>query len=795
MTRVLPELGRLVRLFAARWAVYVLMVAGLALAYCTAILIGLYVQNELTFDRFLPGLDQVYFVSAQYGPEGRALIDSDRTPAGLARWIRSDTPEVAEVARVDIQEWPMRSPRRFVKERFFWADANLFDILRFPVLHGNLRTALNAPGSVVLTRRLALAYFGREDVIGETLTTYKGAPLTVTAVLKDIPANSSLDREMFVSGRGDYAKLYAYDHNPNLLWPNSYTYVTLRPGADRTTLAASMLEISRRHWQGPNNVPDGYRILPLGALHFQPHGDGEMRPRGHLDSVVAMVGVAGAILALACINLSGLILAERNERTAELMVYRALGARRIDLIGRVLAESLAVNVLAAWIGVALAERLLPYINAELGLGLSMWARPIALLAAVSVATAGLVVAGGALPAVILSRPNRPDRRGMPGGDPASIGWRGWVIAQLALVIVLLTASHTTLRQWTFATTTGLGFDANNVVMIKLGDDADIRDAFLPELRTVPGVEAVSLSWGTPTNDFVRPAWTARPGQSMIALTRNSIDPNFMAVYRIHLLAGRNLSGTFVSPEVPKEVLINLQAVKALGFSSPQAAIGVAIDYHTDRTVMHSTIVGVVPDMRVVTLYEPVRPMIFDGFAKYFTQANVRIAPNQMAPTLRRIDAAWGRGALGTVPVERLSFRDYLLQQYHDLHQQIAAFYIVSSLAIILSMLGLTGLSIFLTRHQMKEVAIRRALGATYKDVFVQRLRPFVVPFLISNVVAWPVAWLSITTWFSSFADHVPLSWLSFVGAGIVSIVFGFLTIAINAALSMRSAPMTGLREG
>lgn len=792
MTAFFPEIVRAGRLIAGRWAVYLLMITGLALAYCASVIIGLYVHSELTYDRFIPGIDRVYVVSAKYGPLGRALIDSDRIPAGLARWIKSDMPEVAEATRLDTQEWPMRSARRDVKERFYFADANLFEVLQLPALHGNAKTALSKPGSIVLTRRMAVAYFGREDIIGQTLTTNNLYTLTVTAVLEDLPANTHLDREIFVAGNAPYAKLDAYDHNLNLLWPNTYTYVTLKPSAEATRVSSKLADITRRHWQGPNNLPDAYELVPLKNLHFRPHGDGEMKPRGHLDSVFALVGVAVAILAMACINFSGLILAERSERLAELTLYRALGARRIDLVVQIMHETLVVNLVSVLMGLVMVERVLPVVNSKLDLALALWSHPLSLLLCLGIATAMLIVAGGTFPALILSSPGKTDRKSTDTG--ASMRWRGWVVAQLILVIVLLAGAHTMSRQWTYATTDALGFNGDNVVMVKLSEIREINAAFSGDISSIPGVENAALSWGTPTNDFVRPAWVNRPGHPLVALTRNSVQPSFFDVYDVKLLAGRNLAGTFVEPETPRTVLINLAAVQALGFSTPQAAVGAKIEYYTDQTQMSSTVSGVVSNLRVSTLYDSMQPMIFDNYAKYFTQVNVRIAPGQTEDTLKRIDALWRRDAAGAVPIERRFFRDYLMSQYHDLRQQITVFYVISGLAILLSALGLTGLSIFLTRHQMREMAVRRALGATFGDIFLQRFMPFVAPFLLANLIAWPAAWLATEAWLGAFSEHVSLSWLSLAGAGFICGLFGLLTVAAYSAIGVRDVRISLLRS-
>lgn len=783
------------RAIAGRTTVYALMIVGLCLSYCVAIVITLFVTDELSYDRFLAGADRVYLVSTNYGPQGRPLVASDVTPAGVARWLKRDIPSVESVGRLSPVEWPMQTARRKVKERFYWADSNIFEILKLPALHGDLKTALAQPDTVVMTERKALAYFGRDDVIGRSLTTRENLKLRVTAVLRDFPANTHLDREIFVSGISPNSMLALFDSNPQLEWPSSYTYVVFKKDAPVGSVPTRLRDITRQHWQGPNNLPEGFELIPILQLHFQPHGDGQMKPRGHLNTVIAVAVVAFAILALASINFSGLVLAESNERSSEMALRKALGARRTDLIAQVLQESLSVNIISSILALAMTERLLPTLNRGLDLNLSLWSHTASLLGLLSVATLTSGFLSGLYPAIIVSKPyaTRHLTFRVKTGKDASDKWRGWVIAQLSLVVILLIASHTMSRQWAYAIREAPNINGENVMMIRFGDEPGTYQAFVDDVRALKGVEAVAESWGAPTTEFVRPAWINRPS-GLVTLTRTSVQPEFFKVYGVPLLAGHNLTGTFFFPETPRDILVNASAVRALGFGNPQESIGKEIEYETDRTTMRSRIVGVVPDLRFGTLYEPTQPMIFDNFSKYFTQLNVKLDVNGVDETIRQIDILWRRDAAGAVPIDRRFYNDYLLEQYHDLHQQMRVFNLVSAVAILLSMLGLTGLSIFLTRHQVREVAIHRALGATFTDILLFRLVPFLKPFLIANILGWPLAWIFLQIWLGSFSNHIGLAPWSFLGAGMTSLAFALATVAAHSAMTTRKVSVASLRH-
>lgn len=777
---------------ASRWGVYVLMILGLCMAYATAMTISLYVRDEFTYDRFLNDTERLYLLSGRYGPVGQPLITSDVAPAGMARWIGHERGDIEAVSRLVPVEWPLSSDRRSVKERFYWADENIFDLLKLPVLKGDLNRALSKPGTIVMTERMARAYFGHADVVGSYLFSKGGMPLEVKAILQDFPSNTHLDREIFVSGKADYTMLSVLDGNPKYLWPTSYTYIRLRPATSVTMVERNLLELSRTHWQGPNNIPVGFRLIPLTDLHFQPQGDGQMKPRGHLNSVYTMMVVAVAVLLLAGINCAGLILAEAHERGREMALYASLGATRWRQMSYILREALVVNLMSAGMGLALVERVLPLINAELGIRLALWKSPVLELGGIAAAALFMGAMCGAYPAARITRFVISGAQDKSGGL-SSDRWRGWVTAQLVLVITLLIITHTMARQWDYATRDALNFNGDDVVMVRF-DEKEISRAFSTQIRYLEGVDVVAESFGIPTTTFVRPGWIRKPDGSLVSFMRNSVHPDFFSVYQVPILAGENLRGTFRDPENPRDILINEAAVRALGYDSLQQALGQTIEYETDRTRFRSRIIGVVPNLRFSTVYEPSHPMIFDNFSKYFTQVNVRLTPENQSRTLARIDALWAEVAGGSVPVERIFYQEYQQEQYHDMNQQVRTFGLVSAVAMLLSILGLSGLSIFLTRHQMREVAIRRALGARFREIFLLRLYPFILPLILANLIAGGLAWVILEIWLESFAARVDLSAASFLISGVLASGIALATLSAHVALTIRRAPMRILRQ-
>lgn len=775
------------RIIIGRWVIYLLMICGLTLGFCTALIIGLYVRNELTFDSFLPDGDRIYLIATKYGARDQPLAESDMTPAALAKWVKADLPNAETVARLISSEWPLLTLRKKMRGQFYWADPNIFEILKLPVAQGDLRTALNEPGSVVLTERMAVAYFGRADAIGQKLMTWNKIQLHVTAVLKDFPANTNLDREIFISGRGDYSEISVLETRSNALWPSAYTYITFKPGTAVSETEQALLRIGLRRWQGDLTVPAGFSLIKLPDVHFHPRGDSQMKPRGHLELVISLCLVAFIVVAHAGVNLAGLILAEANERGDEMALRAALGACRHDLIWQVVQEALCVSCFSALAATALAEQILPALNSAFALGLSLWKEPFGLLAAIIGSACLFGLLSGLFPALIVSRPFRhsePTSRSTTNLHRSG-RWRGWIVAQLALVIVLLIMAGTMSRQWAYATGAALNFDGANVLIVKHSDwrFSTKVSAFMAKLRTLEGVEAAAESFGTPTAGFIRPVWVNGHDGRLTALARNSVSPDFFEVFHVPFLAGGNLTGTYVFPDAPKEIILNRSAARALGFSVPASAIGKIIEYDADKLHLRSRIVGVIPDMRLAPVYEPVQPMIFDNDGTYFSQISIRISPDNQDETIRRIGQLWDRLTDGEMPIIQGTFHEYLLDQYADLHHQILVAGIVSFVSAVLSILGFVGLSIFQTRHQVRETAIRRALGASFLDIIHDRLSVFYGPILIANLIAWPAAWILMSNWLDSFADHIPLSIGDFFAAAVISSGFALIVSAVYSGIS------------
>jgi putative ABC transport system permease protein len=786
-TSVLVHVGRSILRY---WGLSLLNALGLAIGSAAAIIIAIYVRDELSFDRFIPDADRIVVLTSVYSPADSPVVSKDKVPAGVASWLRTDSAAVEAVARLTPSDWPIRSARFQSVERFYWADPNFFDLLHVRAVAGDLKTALLKPYSIVMTQRVARRYFGRDDVVGQTLFINGNSPVTVTAVLADLPANNSLGREIFISGTSTYGMLRVLDVHPDWEWASCYTFMRLKTGAQLTP--ETVRQIVARHWNNTFNLPAAFHLFPLADLHFQPEADGQMTPRGHKDTVTAMAFVAGLILFLAAVNFAGLMTAQIDERRAEMMIRRSLGAKRHHLFLQVFLETAVINAFSLVAGLALVERLLPVINARLGLALSLWSSPLfGIGCAVIAAMAGL--AAGLYPAIVLSAVPVSSGQDKDTGGGAYLGRVGWIAIQFSLLITLLIASQTVYRQWAFATGAALNFDADRVIQLETYTAGGLEDSFRQHLLALPGVQDAAYSRAFPAEDDTRPGWATGPS-GRIQFNRETVDTHFFHMFGVRLLAGRNFSSVYYGLHNPNEIILSRSAVKALGYPTPASAVGRVLDYEGDHTRIRSRIIGVVDDMRIDTVREPLQPTAFDTEATYFTRLNVKLRRGSEAATLAAIDGLWKRDYPNNNPVVRHFYADYLSGLYRDMIQQWWAFGLLSAVGVCLSILGLIGLSVYLARTRLREIAIRNALGARLWDMVLLRIEPFVKPLLVANILAGIAAWGLMSWWLRLFSAHVDLDPLSFAAAGMLTVFIALVTLGLHAVSASPARSSQPLRN-
>lgn len=796
---------------------------GLAVAFASAILIGLYLRHELTYDRFIPGHERTYLVRQSFATRDKPLFRMDYSSAALAGDLKLAVPQIQYVARLANFGFPptLRRGDLSVSERSFaWADPDFFKALPFPAVAGDPARALEAPDALVLSRSAARKYFGKDAPLGGQLLV-DGVPMRVAAVIEDMPSNSHLATDVFASSLAPSSMMRPLEragYTSNSL----LTYVRLKPGASEASVDAELADLVARRI-GPfyrrMNPDEHYteffmRLVPLAAIHTDPADGGDPKP-GADTKVLAGLGVIGVLIVMvAAINFVTLMTARASRRAVEVGVRKALGAERRDLIAQFMGEAMIYVSVALLIAVSAAELLLPAVNAALQRKMSFdYLSNPALLAGLLGTAVLVALAAGVYPALVLSsfRPSTVLK-----GGPVATGRIGGfvrqalVVAQFAVLVALLLSTATIFRQTRFALRDATHIDKDGVMMLFAQPCTDaMRDA----IAKIPGVQRAACSSPSAiglgdSNQMVQ----ANGRKAMLHYSQ--VDFGFFEVYGVRPDAGRLFradhagdDGALLTAANPP-LIINETAAKALGYASPHAAIGKPVAWSYNRSVKMglrademapygtSQIVGVIPDISFGSVRQKVDPKFYYVGPKtdmlQSSGLNVRIDQTRMAQVLAAIDRLWPTIAHGQ-PMQRFSADQLLLRLYIDNVIQGGFIAVCALIAVSIACLGLFALSAFTAERRTKEIGVRKAMGASSADILKLLLWQFTKPVIWANLIAWPAAFFVLRWWLASFAYHVDLAPWTFAAAGAGALVIAWATVFVHALNVARAKPVGALR--
>jgi len=805
------------RLYAA------LTITGLAIGFAAAILIGLYVRHETTYDQFVPGHDRVFLVNLKVTPLGKPAADMDVTSARLAGDLKLDFPQIQYAARLDFSGFPptVRRGDVSVSERMFlWVDPDFFRVMPMPAIAGDPTTALDAPDGLVLPRATARKYFGRDAPIGEVLQV-DGHPMRVNAVIEDLPSNSHLTGDFFASSKASFSPTRPLDdagYSSNSLT----TYVRLKPGVSAASINAALPGfLARRVTPVVNrinpNVPfrEELRLKPLTAIHLQPASAvGDLKPAADVKVLAGIAIIGVLIVVVAAINFVTLMTARASRRAMEVGVRKALGAQRWDLIIQFMGEAMAYVVIALILAVSIAELVLPGVNAVLQrkIAFNYLTDPQLLIAMIAVTLVTGLLAG-LYPALVLSsfRPASVLKGGPIAGAGGGAVRQALVVAQFAVLITLVLATSTIYRQTMFALKDATHTNKDRVVMLFA---SPCTDALRNAITALPGVHAAACASAEAVN-FSQSRDVVTVNGRYVDLDYAPVDFGFFEVYGVRPIAGRVFridrpgdDGARLQDAAPP-IVINEAAVRAMGLRSSSAAIGQLVTWHFNPAFSSKTmgapvapartseVIGVVPDFTFGSVRQAVDARFFYVGPKidYLRSLalNVKLEPDHVAETLQRIDRVWGKLS-GGQPLQRY-FADQvlLLRLYVDDVIQGGFIAVCALIAVSIACLGLFALSAYTAERRTKEIGVRKAMGASSSDILRLLLWQFVKPVLLANLIAWPAGYLAMSWWLRGFAYHVDLSPWTFILASAAAVLIATVTVATQSLMVARAKPVAALR--
>jgi putative ABC transport system permease protein len=803
-----------------------LSIGGLALGIAVFLVLLLYVQFERSYDKVLPGHDKVWVVTSTWHVPGIPETPYFESMGGLITQLQGDFPQVVGTRFWSDDAAVLRGDNS-TKESVARVDANFFDFFPFSVEAGDPKAALKDPNGLIITDKIARKYFGTSSSIGQQMSLNIGGTTRlyhVLAVLKDMPKDMTYTADLYVPlvvARLSKDEAQFFSH-----WGSSQlqTFVRFDSPEQAAALARQMPSFVDRHG-ATDQGPDLHKTLTVG---FMPLGDVHLADPAD-RAVIATLGIVGVLtLLIAIVNYINLATARAGLRAREVAVRKVLGGTRRSLIRQFVGEAIATAAIAALIGLALAEIALPFVNSVGGLTLSIdyWGMhsilpPLVLLIVL------IGIAAGAYPAFVLSQ-YRPAAvlasARAPGGGRAGARLRqGLVIFQFAIAIAFIIGTGVLVAQTQHLRSADLGFGRDGIITVRSFEDDALDEAqraeILAAFANLPGVTGVARGDSAPgDNGTTNSNTVSLPGQAAgpkPSLTLVDVGPNYFNVYGAHLLAGRLFDTahalddrTDVPPAelgaTPHNAVLNLSAIKQLGFASPQAAIGkLMIDGsgggNGARSVFGlngmSRIVGVIGDMRFRSPHDPVRPTIYYFFRHdpWPPIAAVRYHGANPKVLMRQLEAAWKQVA-PEVPFAGDTVDQRLYDQYYKPDTQRSHLFTIGAvLAVLIGCIGLYGLASFDTARRVKEIGIRKTLGASTRDVLRLLIGQFLRPVLIANLIAWPLAFFAMRKWLSSFDDRIALSPLFFIGATLIALTIACLTVFSQAWRVARAEPARALR--
>ena len=805
-------------------------ILGLAIAFTAAILIGQFVRNELSYDHWIPGYQRIYKITDTLVRPGQPPNSSDQTPPPLAAQLKTASSGVEAVARLE-QDFPPVKARpgdeAQTDRTFAWVDPDIFKVLPLPALAGNLDTALQQPDTVAITLAAARKYFHRDLPIGDTLMVSAQLPggasrpwhtMRVTAVLKDLPANTNLQNQVFASSRSAYSALAQQDAGPPGYGAiNTYTFVRRKPGGSGADLQRALDASTGPEVAMASAFSPGSRWLfnplPLGEAHLTPTSQTAVivQPTGSRTVAYGIAGVGAMIVLVAAINFVTLMTARAARRGVEVGVRKATGARRSDLMAQFIGEALLQVALAAMIAAALAEALIGPFDAfiQRGLTLDYPHDPALVISAVGVAVAvGLLAA--VYPALVLSgfRPAAVLKGGAAHGSSGSpVARTTLVVVQFTVLVCLIATTATIYRQTQFALAQGLG-GADNKRMVSVV--APCNGPFHQEALKLPGVAGAACSSYAALNmpGGAQLATVQLGGGRKTTFAWSPVEFGFFELFAVKPLAGRVFlrdrgeDGVLTDPNTAAQptVIINETAAHDLGFADPRAAVGKTLNWSRGRPneppsstppPAPSRIVGVVADMPT-TVRVAAQPTFYYVSPSNSFFVTFRMSGQDIAGTVKALADTWKRTNAGQ-PYNSLWLSQFRLSQYLDLTIQGTTVAICSGLAVLIACLGLFALSAYTTERRTKEIGVRKAMGADTRDVVLLLLWQFTVPVLVATAVAIPLGVVAMTWWVRGFVYHAPLSAWIFVLAAAAAVAIAWCTVSWQSFSVARAKPAGALR--
>ena len=766
-------------------------IAGLSVGLACSLLILLWVQNELSVDAYHKNGDRLYSVYERQYYDNK-VHGQYGTPGVLADELKKQIPEIEAASNLIYgDEYTFQVGDKILKMNGADAGDDYFKMLSIPLLQGNAQTALNSPVSLAISRKMAVAFFGSpQGAIGKTIRYENKKNFKVTGVFEDLPKTSSQKYD-FVINWYNYLEENGWAKD----WGNNgpATMIMLRADAKPALVEKKITHfldnLNKDQKKGTFTEDLGLQRLDEGYLHG--NFDNGKIEGGRIEYVHLFTIVAIFILLIACINFMNLTTARSVKRAREIGVRKVVGAVRSVLIKQFIGESLLITTLAVVVSLALLVVLLPVFNQitqkEIDLPFNQplfWIK----LAALTIIT-GLI--SGSYPALFLSsfNPVKVLKGTMKLDSGTTMFRKGLVIFQFALSVILITATIIVSRQMAYVQSKNLGYDRENLIYVPMnGELMPKYNTFKEEALRMPGIQSVSRISNVPTNMSSTTGgvnWEGKDPNLNIEFTQISVGYDFVKTLKLQMLGGRDFSKDYPTDSVG--YIINEAALKRIKYADP---IGKPLSFWGKK----GTIVGLVKDFHFNSLHEEVQPLVIRSREQEsYGTVMVKTQPGKTKQALASLETLC-KQINPSFPFA-YNFSD---QEYQKLYQNEQVVTKLSDafafLAIFISCLGLLGLAMFTAEQRIKEIGIRKVLGASVSSLFRLLSSEFLVLVIIALFIALPISWYAMNHWLQRFAYRTPMQWWMFALSGATIILIAVLTVSFQAIKAALINPIKSLRS-
>lgn len=785
-----------IRNFMRQWSYSLINLLGLTIGLTAVILILTYVFNEFSYDRFHKDYKSIYRIVTDIDISGNnQTFALSQTPLGPE--VTDRYPEITTYTRIH-RPWNSalisKDEIKYYEKNIIYADSGFFRTFSFNVLQGNPDEILTRPNTIVLTSSLAKKFFGNEDPVGKVVKRNSSQDLEITGVVEDPPANSHFT----FSGIISFVTLYEGDRAQ---WMDSwigninyYTYLKTLPG---TTVRQLEKEVNETVLEKAGQSFEDYgfslyaRAQPLTEIHLRSDFQHDIGNHGNIIYVYIFIVVAFVILIIAAINFMNLSTARSANRAREVGIRKVNGAKRRSLIFQFLGESLMFSIAALILALIIANYLIGgfglLMSCELNLGLTENLNHILIFFGIS-AVIGLMA--GLYPAFYLSN-FRPVRvlKGEVTRGKAGVTFRNiLVITQFAISVVLIISTIVVYSQISYIQNKDLGFNHDQVLIapVRNNDVNKNIQSVKQRLENIPGVVKTAVSQNYFGNSFSGNGYRFRntPPNQTILMSFILIDKDFIDLYDMEMKEGRSFSEDFSTDE--DAVIMNEAAVAFSGLEDP---IGENV-WGPDST--ESKIIGIVKDFHFSSLHEKIEPVMILNTRENFNYLNIKLDGTNVSETIGRLSQEWSE-----IDPERpfdYFFLDDTFNNLYENDRRLGSIYLYFTiLAIFIALLGLFGLSSFITEQKTREISIRKVLGATSANIVMRLSTNFLFLILIANAIAWPVGWYLMKNWMENFAYKAGINPVAFVAAAAASLFISFLTVSIQSYRASIANPADNLR--